>query len=327
MNQAEFVGVASEIYGSGDWQGHLRLLKAFEATLQGIPLSEAARSARTTSRRLKAIAESPDPLEAIFGLSPHQIDTKHRKRATGTLGQLLVGRAAETAFEDIYTSEMHTHELELRDLRESRSDTDYRLYNGKGRPVYRINIKFHGALFQRAKELVGLDPEDCFALATYKIHGALRKQEEEGLPYIFAVVGVRSLSGEKVGQQIPSRFIDALAFIYQSPTASGKRDFEDRIVEHLVHGDTPVFRSTYADIRAADWYVISARRADRLVHDMLYDRVFAMRVPRFAQQFRAAELDMHLSLSSDLVPLTQFLSTLREHGQAKVVTLIERGDF
>ena len=89
------------------------------------------------------------------------------------LGGLLLGRCAELAFERIYKTEMESDEFELRDLREGRTDTDYRLYNGRGRPIYRINIKFHGAQFRQAREWVGLEPRDCFALATYKINGAL----------------------------------------------------------------------------------------------------------------------------------------------------------
>ena len=42
---------------------------------------------------------------------------------------------------------------------------------------------------------------------------------------------------------------------------------------------------------------------------------------------RSAELDMHFSLSRDLIPLRRFLSTLRESGSTKVTTLLERGEF
>jgi hypothetical protein len=41
-----------------------------------------------------------------------------RGRAGQMLGQLLLGRCAEIAFERIYKSEMHSEEFELRDLRE-----------------------------------------------------------------------------------------------------------------------------------------------------------------------------------------------------------------
>lgn len=109
---------------------------------------------------------------------------------------MLVGRCAEIAFETIYRREMEPSEFELKDHRESRNTTDYRLHNGRGLPIYRINIKFYGSLFRNAPSMVNLQPEDCFALATYKIHAALKKQEEEHLPYIFAVVGVRDITGE-----------------------------------------------------------------------------------------------------------------------------------
>ena len=47
----------------------------------------------------------------------------------------------------------------------------------------------------------------------------------------------------------------------------------------------------------------------------------------FARVFRGAELDMHFSLSKDLIPLKQFLATLRDGGPQRVTTLMERGDY
>jgi hypothetical protein len=42
--------------------------------------------------------------------------------------------------------------------------------------------------------MVSLEPDDWFPLATYKIFGALQKQQKEHLPYIFAIVGVPNLT-------------------------------------------------------------------------------------------------------------------------------------
>ena len=63
---------------------------------------------------------------------------------------------AQSTSSNTATIRQHTH-------------TDYRVLNGGGRQVFRLNIKFHGTLFGKAPELVGLDSEDCFPLATYKI--------------------------------------------------------------------------------------------------------------------------------------------------------------
>ncbi|MGH7540327.1 MAG: hypothetical protein ACRELC_04960 [Gemmatimonadota bacterium] len=262
MTDPEFLELIRELYGETDWPKPLHQLRGARLVDAGQEIKEAARIVGTTPSTLARVIEREDRLKAVLGCSVRDVDRPHRERAIRTLGQLLVGRAAERAFEDAFREEMESEELDLRDLRGSRTDTDYRLYNGQGRPIYRINIKFHGALFKRAPGIVGLEPEDCFALATYKIHGALGKQEEEGLPYIFAVVGVRTLSGEGVGAKIPGRYIDGAALVYQSSKAKGKRDFEDRLVEHLVGTDVAAYREAYDAISSEEWYVLSASLAE-----------------------------------------------------------------
>ncbi len=327
MNQTEFLSLLDEVYGSAIWPGRLRLLQAARAVDHGSKIADAARFVRTNASSLQPIVDARDRIAAALGLSIRDLSRDHRQKAEKVLGQMLLGRCAEMAFEDIYRTEMQSQELDLRDLRESRTDTDYRLYNGQGRPVYRINIKFHGAQFQRALELVSIPPEDCFALATYKIYSALRKQDEERLPYFFAIVGVPHLTAEVVGQRIPSRFTAATGFQHQAPKASAKRDFEDRLIDHIVTRKMDPFQEVYRQIVDAKWFVLSARRAFSLLKDKLFDRAFALRVPNFAQQFRRAELDMHFSLSKDLTPLRSFLATLRSDGHAKVITQIERGEI
>ncbi len=222
---------------------------------------------------------------------------------------------------------MHTTELELRDLRESRSDTDYRLYNGRGRPVYRVNIKFHGSLFRRAPEMVNLEPEDCFALATYKIHGALQKQHSDELPYIFVIVSVPDLKAESIGAEVPEDLQDFVSRVSVSKKIPKKRDIEDRIVEMLEQEGHPAYKSTRTRISEARWFVLGARKADKLLRELLFERVFALRMRNFSRQFRQAELDMHFSLSKDLTPLTTYLQSLRDHGYPRVTTLLERGDY
>jgi hypothetical protein len=82
---------------------------------------------------------------------------------------------------------------------------------------------------------------------------------------------------------------------------------------------------TYDAVRSAAWYVLSARKADKLLRDLLFDRVYALKIRGFAQQFRGAELDMHFSLKADLVALKEFLEILRDQGQTVVASMLERG--
>ena len=327
MNRNDLISTLKEIFLSGTWPKPLHILQALSLADSGIPLPEAAKAVGTNHASVMAASQDPDPVRAVLGLALDEVEARYRQRATQMLGQLLLGRCAEIAFEQIYKSEMHSEEFELRDLREGRTDTDYRLYNGRGRPIYRINIKFHGSPFRRAPEMVGLESGDCFALATYKIHSAIEKQRQEGLPYFFAIVGVPNLTGASVGGDIPPFLIETVALIDQAPKGKSKRDLEDAVVESLVTNGNPVFKKTLERIISVDWYVLSARRADKLLRELLFDRVFALRMRSFARVFGRAELDMHFSLSKDLIPLRQFLATLREGGPQRVTTLMERGDY
>ena len=327
MDNRDFIGLLADLYGDDPWPRPLHLLQGAGLIRRGVDLNAAARSVGTSAKRLDEVATAPDAIEEALGTAVRDVEEKYLERARKMLGQLVLGRSAEIAFEEIYRSEMHDQEFQLKDLRESRTDTDYRLLNGQSRPVYRVNIKFHGSQFRRAPDLVGLAPEDCFALATYKIFSALKKQEAEGLPYLFAIVGVPHLSGAGVGEALPGPIVESAALIHQAPKGQGKRNFEDRLVDHVVAKRLPVFEETARRIAAAEWFILSARRADRLLREKLFDRVYALRIRGFAQVFRGAELDMHFSLSQDLIPLRRFLSTLRESGSTKVTTLLERGEF
>lgn len=291
---------------------------------------ELARSARTTARRLRSLAEVSDPLSLLLGVQLANPSERMEVRIRAILGQLVIGNLAERVFEDFYRATVRTSELELKDDRQGRGDTDYLVFNGMGRQVFRINIKFHGSLFRRAKDLVGLDPEDCFALATYKIHAALVKQDAEHLPYIFVIVGVPGLTGNVVGEAIPEDLVHLCAICHEATGLIGKCHVEDQIVARLTmdpdaFGFSSAMEHYLGQIREAQWFVLSARRADQLLRDMLFQRAYALRVRAFARNYAGAELDMHFSLTKDLRPLTEFLQVLRDHGMPGLVTRLERG--
>jgi len=174
--------------------------------------------------------------------------------------------------------------------------------------------------------MVDLEPEDCFALATYKIHGALKKQEADELPYIFVIVGVPNLTAESIGAAVPEELLEFTARVTVAEGIPKKRDIEDCIVTKLEAEKNAAFSDTRSRIRSANWYVLGARKADRLLREKLFERVFALRTRNYSRQFKG-ELDMHFSLSQDLTPLTTYLEMLRDSGYPRVTTLLERGDY
>jgi hypothetical protein len=180
-------------------------------------------------------------------------------------------------------------------------------------------------LFENAKAMVNLEPEDCFALATYKVWQGIQKQQTEVLPYVFAIVSVPGLAAEGVGAIVPEDLVHFAAFAYAAASA-GKRDVEDAIIRHLIQDEQPASIaapvSTFAtSIEKAPWRVISARKADKLLRELLFERVYAVRQRSFAQ----TQVNMHFSLSQDLTALDEFLRFWRERGPQGLASMLERG--
>jgi hypothetical protein len=321
----KLVALLTRLYPAEEWPRPLHLVRGITLVEQGQSRKDAARAVGTTEVNLARVLAAPDPIKAIIGERDIPPTAGEIERRKVVLGQLILGRAAEHAFEEIYKRDVGTTEFRLDDHRRSRSDTDYRMLNGSGRPVWRINIKFSGSLFRKASEYVGLEPNDCFPLATYKIHAALKKQDDEHLAYVFLIVNVPNLTAKTIGDEFVKDELAPLLALLVSPI-SGKRDVEDRFAEMLVKSRHPVFERAFERIRDAKWYVLSARRADRLLRDKLFDRVYAVRVPGFARLFGKAELDMHYSLKEDLRDLHDFLRELREGGLQRASSMLERGD-
>jgi hypothetical protein len=306
------------------WIEPIALVRSGDLTVDA-----AAKRAKSTTARMAALAPGGS-VEKILGAPIPEFTLEQDSKVRATLGQLMIGHLAEQVFEEIWSENLGDQDLVVSDDRSSRGDTDYFVKDGRGRQVFRINIKFHGSQFRRALDLVGLDPGDCFALATYKIYAALQKQQSEGLPYIFVIVGVPGLTGAQVGEIIPDDLVALSALVHGTQTISGKRLVEDAIVDRLAF-DPAAFAiglavaSHLTQIREATWRVLSARRADMLLREKLFDRAYALRVRGFARNYGGAELDMHFSLSEDLSPLSEFLSELRERGMPGLVTPLERG--
>jgi hypothetical protein len=309
------------------WPKPLHLIQGSLLVSGGVEIGNAARAVGTSTAHLLEIVTAPDPVEAVFRVRDQDLTSDSINRLKRKIGELVLARVAEIAFEDICNSEINSREFSMTDVRHGRTNTDFRLLNGGGRPLYRFNVKFFGSIFRRGAEMVGLAPSDCFPLATYKILAALQEQDREHLPYVFAIVGVPGLNAAAVAEIIPEADVRPVSMMSESRAVRRKRDFEDWLVDRIVGARSPAFATAYGRIRNAEWYVLSARRANMLMHGLLFERVYALAVPGFTRKFGGAEVDMHFSLSKDLVTLREFLAVLREDGQGKVTTMLERGTY
>ena len=252
------------------------------------------------------------------------LDERDVARNNRTLGSLIIGRAAEAAFQELYSKHMETMQVSVHDDRKSGTDADFILRNGSNRDLYRMNIKLHGSVFRQSRDYVGLDPLDCFPLATYKISNALQKQDELHLPYLFVIVTVPGLAAEQVGQRLPIE-ISVGVMLAKSLISTGKRRVEELFLDALRREGPALFEEVATRLKTGSWYVISARRAHETMKAKLFERVFALRQRDFNRAFRNAEIDMHLSFATDMVPLAVFFERTRTLSAAQIYSMIERG--
>ena len=331
-NALDLLATATRVYGEMLLPKSFQLLRAADQVRAGQDPAGVAREIGSTRKRVLQVAAAADPIQAVFKLDlKTAADHDLLRKARRSLGQMLLGTVAERSFEDSYRRIVLRDELRLEDITSGRTDTDYRVFNGMDRPVFRINIKFHGSVFRNSQDLVGLTPNDCFALATYKIHSATKRQREEFIPYLFVVVSVPGLGGDDAGAVVPDD-VAHLAALYKESSQPRKRNFEDQVVRYLIAGNQGAeLAAAIDDIRnridAAPWRVISARRADQLLHELLFERVYAVRVRGFASSYRRAEVDMHFSIENELTALEVMLELLRDHGLQGLTTRIERGEL
>lgn len=320
---------------SAEWKRPFKILDGIRQIRNGAALEAVAKTLRVRPAKLEPLLVG-DPVKTFLGTAYQEASDDHpkSKAARKNLGQMVLGHVAERVFEQLYKNEIGNDDLVLEDSRTSRNETDYRVMDANKHPVFRINIKFHGTQFRKAKDLVGLEPEDCFALATYKIWQGHKKNEAEKLPYVFLVVSAPELSGETVGQAIPDRFARFATILRASVGVDGlgKRDLEDAMALSLIGDATapefvPVRDNIVAKLAVADWRALSAERAKRLVHSLLFERVFAVRVRGFAQNYRNAELDMHFSLKNDMTSLHDFLKVYTDGGLHALTSQLARGDI
>lgn len=102
MTQREFLDLIRELYDDGDWPKPLHRIRGAQLVDAGLDLKEVARTVGTNARSLRDVLGAADRLKTLLGCSVREVDRPHRERAIRTLGQLLVGRAAERAFEDAW---------------------------------------------------------------------------------------------------------------------------------------------------------------------------------------------------------------------------------
>lgn len=301
----------------------IKLLIALKRIVEGEPLESVCSELSLQPRHTTKIVDRvrAQGLQGFLQYQ-HPITEEALSRRRRGISQMLLGALAEKRFEELSQEITGGRVLKIEDHRPSRTDTDYRLLNGHENPLCRLNIKFHGTLFRESLRHVGLEPEDCFALATYKINNALKRQEADRLPYVFLILSIPHLSSGEVAQLIPYDFVWTLCVF------NGKRIVEEAIVDRLrSESYRHQFRGILDRMEEGQFRIISAKKADKLLREKMFERVPALSLKGFTSRFRNAEVDMHFSLSRELTPIRTFLQLLTTESTQRFAVILYNGDY
>lgn len=193
--------------------------------------------------------------------------------------------------------------------------TDFTLSEGKQRLP--INIKNAGTRFDRAAELVGLDPDDCIPIPAYKAYAAI--ETVSSLLYAVSVdyglVGTLNqllptllTRGENIAWDLLNRF-----------EGTHLRKAEDAFVMATVRRHWAGIGNAF---RNSPFHVVSARKAVRILQTK------PRRTPGIGLRAWGtganAEVNVHLSIREDTTPWETVRARIVASGLVDVVNAVNR---
>jgi hypothetical protein len=179
-----------------------------------------------------------------------------------------------------------------------------------------INIKNAGTRFEKAQDLVKLDPEDCIPIPAYKAHGAV-----EALPnLLYVVCPDYSLIGE-LNRELPRLFTKDESIVWRllnSYAGTLIRHAEDKFVFAMVKKHWNKLRT----ISSKGYYAISARKAIRILQTK------PERTPGIGLRAwgtgASAEVNVHVSIRDDMTPWQTVADRIIGKGIKDIVDAVNR---
>ena len=180
-----------------------------------------------------------------------------------------------------------------------------------------INVKNAGTRFENARQLVGVDPDDCIPIPAYKAHGAL--ETAPNLLYVIAVDYSLVSAIESLLPQLLDRD-ELIVWDLLNRFAGAKvRDAEDKFIFTMVRKYWQQFESVAAN---RPFHVVSARKAVRIL------QTIPRRTPGIGLRAwgtgASAEVNVHLSIAEDTTPWETVSRQISSEGLADVITAVNR---
>jgi hypothetical protein len=193
--------------------------------------------------------------------------------------------------------------------------TDFRLLEGELQLP--INIKNAGTRFERAKQLVGLDPDDCIPIPAYKAHAAL-----ETVPNLLYVISVDYGLISELNRKLPELLSKPETTVWEllnKHSGTQLRNGEDAFVFAMVRKYWEELRTISVD---NPFHVISARKAIRILQTKPH------RTPGIGLRAwgtgASAEVNVHVSIHEDMTLWESIRDRITANGVTDVIQAVNR---
>lgn len=315
-SDADAVKALLNVIGESKWEA-VALARGFQASREGATLETAAHlifeHGPQTLKRSKELLEQAKTTGFTALLTPRT----RTGSAENPITKMFPATITEQRFLELL-DELHARRpsVTYKDDRASGHGlTDFTLVEDD--LTLPINIKNAGTRFERAMDLVRLDPDDCIPIPSYKAHAAVEAQ-----PTLLYVVAVDyALIGE-LKRSLPTlltreeQIVWDLLNRYQGTQL---RHAEDTFIFTAV-------RTHWDDLKPlaqiAPFNVISARKAIRILQTKPY------RTPGIGLRAwgsgASAEVNVHVSIKDDMTPWKTVCDRIIVNGIIDVVRAVNR---
>ena len=154
------------------WPKPLHLIQGALLVESGTDISDAAKIVGTTVMRLMEVATGHDPVEIVLRVTEADLKAEAIAKLRRNVGQLVLARAAEIAFQEIFEAGIDQREFSMKDVPGEPNQHRFRLLNGGGRPLYRFNVKYLRRSSWQRRVHQNL-PSDCFPACNLQDLGRL----------------------------------------------------------------------------------------------------------------------------------------------------------
>lgn len=303
------------VLGDNTWEA-VALAHGFLAMRRGVPDEEVARTIFSRgAHTLKRSRELAGQLRAQ-GLLALLTERRRIGSAENPVTKLFPARITEERFLELLDQCCTMRSgLTYSDDRDSGTLTDFTLREGE--LELPINIKNAGTRFERAKELVGLEPDDCIPIPAYKAYAAL--EATPNLIYVISVDYGLVARLDNLLAQVLGREEGIVWSLLKRYGGHGVQSAENAFIFSTTRKYWEAFSRTAED---RPFHVISARRAVRILQTK------PQRTPGIGLKAWGtganAEVNVHVSIREETTPWSVVRDRIVSKGIADILQAVNR---